>query len=75
VHAGIDQVRRQAAKHFGLDAAVAVDGGDQIGKDAVEGGHLIFLGVSLCLVVRSVPKERVSNQFESAIADLSIERF
>ncbi len=39
MHARRDEVVDKAGQHAGLDAAVAVDGRDEIGKDAVEVSH------------------------------------
>jgi hypothetical protein len=39
VDAGFDQVVAEAAEHVGADAAVGIDGGNEVGKDAVEVGH------------------------------------
>ncbi len=43
MHAGVDQIGRQFAEHTGLDAALRVDGRDEIGKDAVEFRHAGFV--------------------------------
>ncbi len=39
VHAGGDEIAREARQHLALDAARGIDGRDEIGKDAVEVGH------------------------------------
>jgi hypothetical protein len=38
MHARRDEIGDEAGQHIGLDTAVAVDGRDQVGEDAVERG-------------------------------------